>query len=368
MTYCIAWRTERAAFVVADAVISASPQELVEAYSSFGEMHLNDCERTVQEGALKIIVTGDTVLSFSGDAGLGFEAASVLRQAIASAALPRKAFETAVTSITPYPSGRSVNLLLAYWLNGKPTITTYDGNEFVEHDYFVQLGSVSTKYRGISERVIGRFSKGLNNPFDILATALSVIQSYGIHDHSLIERGIGGVYCGAFVDQHGAHPPPDVCYMLYAASQNETFREGQTVIASYREGVFVARSAVSIPSGGNPRCFTTRLPSEPLTLVHERARNALAQSLAITHTAMFDYAVFLNTQYRIVTIIQMKKHNLHRDLVIRGAEIGGLRQSMISVSPRLLRLLNTVVPPGQAVSPGFLGFHFVPFSPFQGMI
>ena len=40
-----------------------------------------------------------------------------------------------------------------------------------------------------------------------------MLQSYGIHDY-LIENGVGGGFCGLYMDQSGIHWQPDILYLV----------------------------------------------------------------------------------------------------------------------------------------------------------
>src|SRR5260370_10726529 len=112
------------------------------ALSSLGERHSEDGRRTVEEAALKIFDLPHAAVTFAGDSDIGFSAVEILRAAMARGLYPREALASAVSSITPLSGERSFVLLLAHFANGAPSLTLFNGNELIDPDGVVQLGSL----------------------------------------------------------------------------------------------------------------------------------------------------------------------------------------------------------------------------------
>jgi hypothetical protein len=212
---------------------------------------------------------------------------------------------------------------------------------FVEHAAgdLVQLGSLVGRGNlvcQISDGFIGGLDETDLEGSALLACALGLCQSYGIHN-LLLAHGVGGAFVGAFVDASGFHWQPDIGYCLFTPGEPD-FSEHAGVFPFVRDDVLVVRSLLA---DGPPRIFITSL-GEPLETALIRAKEVDQQCLAALRELQFDYLVFLNTRIPVVAAIEMGRRSEHHEVIMHpllppSAE--GKGQTPVSIGPTLYSLI-----------------------------
>src|SRR5262245_1683638 len=99
MTYCLGWKTETAAFLIADAAVTKT-ESAYTPFSTFNELQPSSPDRSVEESALKIFRWDNAALSCAGDYALIREFATMFGQRLANGEKPAPAFENTVSSLT----------------------------------------------------------------------------------------------------------------------------------------------------------------------------------------------------------------------------------------------------------------------------
>ena len=97
MTYCLGWKTQTCAYLVADTAVTSGRVPSTR-LSSFGEAHVYEATKNVEEGALKIISARGAGITFCGNAKLGRDVVDTFRMALAAGLAPSPAFQTAIAS------------------------------------------------------------------------------------------------------------------------------------------------------------------------------------------------------------------------------------------------------------------------------
>jgi hypothetical protein len=114
MTYCLGWKTQTCAYLVADTAVT-SPRAPSTLRSSFGEAHVSKATKNVEEGALKIISARGAGITFSGNATLGRAVVDTFRMALAAGRAPRPALETAIASNVNSGDRVDLSVLCAFY-------------------------------------------------------------------------------------------------------------------------------------------------------------------------------------------------------------------------------------------------------------
>jgi hypothetical protein len=315
MTYCLGWKTQTCAYLVADSAVTSgcAPSML---RSSFGEQHVTGERKNVEEGALKIISAPSAGLTSSArDATICFDIADTFRLALAVGHAPRQALESAIISNVK-PGRVDFSLLCAFVEHGEPHLLSFnrDGEQgLVEHEAgdLVQLGALVGRgnvVSQISDAFIGYLTKSdLDGPASV-ACALGLCQSYGILN-PLLSHGVGGAFVGAFVDASGFHWQPDMAYSLITPGEPPEY---PVVFSFIRDDVLIVRSLLA---DGPRRIFMNSL-GEPDETSNARAWRVDGKCLAALRELQFEYLVFLNTALPIVAVVEMAGRREHGYVIL----------------------------------------------------
>lgn len=345
MTYCLGWTTETCAYLVADTAVTSGRLPSTH-LSSFGEAHISEATKNVEEGALKITSARGAGIAFSGNATLGRAVVDTFRMAVVAGLAPRPALQTAIASNVNSGDRVDLSVLCAFVEHGDPHLLSFNRDNdqcVVEHipGDLVQLGSLvgsGNVVCQISDAFIGQLKKTDLEGSELLACALGLCQSYGIHN-PLLPHGVGGAFVGAFVNVSGFHWQPNIGYLLFTPGEPD-FSEHAGVFPFIRDDVLVVRSLLA---GGPPRIFINSLGEPPETALI-RATEVDQQCLAALRELQFDYLVFLNTAIPVVAVIEMGRRSDHREIIMHpllppSAE--GKGQMPVSIGPTLYSLIGT---------------------------
>jgi hypothetical protein len=242
MTYCLGWKTQTCAYLVADTA-TTSLRPLSTFRSSFGEQHVFGATGNTQEGALKVISAHRAGITFSGNASLGYAVVETFRMAVEAGVAPQPALQMAINSNISYGDRPDLSMLCAFVEGCDAHLRSFNKDHdqcFVEHvpGDLVQLGSLVGKEENIvcqiSDTFIGKLKQtDLEGPA-LLACALGLCQSYGIHN-GLLELGVDGAFAGAVIDASGFHWQPDTAYLLFTPGE-PNFSEYTAVFPFIRAG------------------------------------------------------------------------------------------------------------------------------------
>lgn len=318
MTYCLGWKTDNYAYLVADAAVSSS-RPPIEERSSFGELHVQSQSKNIHEGALKVIPVENAAITFSGNAHTGNSIVHTLRMALDAGDTYRKAFERAIDSNTPFSEGKAVSVLFAYFESREPKLVSFDAQNDPSYSEYpagevVQMGSASQDaiLSGMSKAVLRGMQDQIGEGAPLLSCVLGFCQHFGIHNN-LIELGAGGTFAGCLVSAEGFFWQPDIAYLVGDLSTASPEVPENGVFVAVREDVLAVRSRLT---AGPVRLFTTRRPSETMDEVKERCRKADELTLEVLRRQCFDFVVVLNTRVPVIGVIGMRRKLAHRDVII----------------------------------------------------
>jgi len=186
-----------------------------------------------------------------------------------------------IINLETYPSPNSPTV------TGDETTFNVDGDKRiveVDENEHVQLGSVPDRYRELTAGLFSSlFTKMPPEPWRQLAVALSIFQSYGIND-VLIENGVGGAFCGAFVTATSIHWQGDMLYCLCPIGDDPF--DGHRFIASIiRENVLIVASQFT----GETRVFVNQFSCRDI----EKWKHRYGKPDLCQNEGKIDYLSFL---------------------------------------------------------------------------
>jgi hypothetical protein len=330
VTYCLGWTAHDAAFLVADAAATRPPGGIREGESSFGEQHLDDDSRRVEQEALKINPLPFGGITFAGSSRLGSALVRITRGAVRGGERPDAAFRAAYSSLQPLEGGDPLQAILAWHdMNDSHLLWSEGNGQSFSEGQLVQLGSMDAAFKQLTADAIRSVSERHLGAPALLAGAMSLIQSYGI-SHGLIETGVGGQINGAWIGEDGGDWQPDLLCVLY---DSENVSNSMTCISSIvRDSVAVVGSSVT----RDTRCFATELTEQELEAWKSRW---IPEVLNYCSKGKADYVCFLDRRHwRVVLVEQLGR--LESSFLRFTPTEPGSRAAPIDLSLRVLRALT----------------------------
>jgi hypothetical protein len=356
MTYCVAKKGSFGVIMAADSALTSDDPPSVRR-SSFGEAHGpfdgHDPGRFVQEFKLKIEVIGDCAVTYAGNLeeiegiidefkhrlSVGLQPVEALKAAAAVAATPSRA-----------------KIILGYLQDAAPRLATFNADEtavIVDDVDFAAFGNLDEAHKDLTGRLLSSFEIPSNDAIHILVNTLAVLQSYGIHRH-LIERGVGGGFCGVALDREGIHWQPDILYLV----TNSSLSSGGMVGSFARDNLWCLLSSLGTVGA-------TVFGHERHDLTPETDAARIAQfvvDMESKHDAgRFEYLCVLSTLSHSITVIEMQ-NNLHHHFIAIDPREDVERSLGIIWSSELRQMIDQIdEPEGYTGEPHDMTVRYIPY-------
>lgn len=345
MTYVLGWRSKDSVFLTADMVTTyhGPGRGLHTNYSTFGEAHIAENNRVIQEEMNKIVVVNDTLaLTFTGDIPLAREIIRIVKLQVGLSGIHdindiSHAFKVAVDSVSPVALSRIPTFIIAATIDNEPVLLTFsaqDHCQVLQHKYLVQAGSIKWLYKKITELFYReQASKTMTDPTRLVLIN-SLIQIYGVHDH-LLEQGVGGAVLGLYLDKNGVHWQNDTCYVIYSINTLGKANP-QSVRMAVRENAVILGS----PFRGGVSAFFAPTDDSNIGLWKAKWINEWSKQF---DSFQFDYVVFLAKEYRKITVVKNVKEENGLGKFVRFGKADG-KTVEVDVSDDLNTKLVSLVP------------------------
>jgi len=335
MTYALAWKTKSEVFLAADTALTSVPDPRTAhvTESSFGQKHVSHerQDRKVEERILKLFLKKNIGLTFAGSYGLALRVVSSFFEEIDKNKSPREALDSALF-INRIRDGESLQLVIGYF-DDEPRILSFnmDGDFKVQEDArLVQIGNPLPVHKGLTNTWIADVSsKIIHNPEAHLSALLGIFQSYNLFSPQM-ERGIGGAFCGLYVDQTGGHWQPDILFMEYGGQREKH------VSTCFRHDCLVINS----PTIGQSRSFTNFLPPQTQDYAYAQARKAVVKGDRLHRRAEYEYIVMLAVETLTVTVIEMQRKLQHALIWLKHIANETGEGTRVSIFPKLRKIMS----------------------------
>ena len=300
MTYILGWKLGPAVYIAADTALTV-PGHRDQDQSSFGERVVDRPERSVFEGCLKIFDLGGAAVAISGDVPRARRVVETFSGILEMTSNPQHSIEVALNSHGPFDPQNPISLIVAFPNSPTPTLLSFnhDGNEsLIEHEEgtLVQIGSITPTHKNISGQMIANLNIFKEEPDRFLVCSLALLQSYGIYDY-LLERGVGGSFCGLVVRERSIEWARDILYVLHRGLDPEV----DMVSSLVRDQVLVVRSSIS----NSCRYFADEVSCVSFDDWKARWWDS---AFEVTSQGRFEFVVLLNTESRIVSVVEMSRN------------------------------------------------------------
>ncbi len=349
MTYVIAWKSNSEVFLAADTAITTTTTtattrlnlDLPE--SSFGQDHFLSPtgNKKVEERTTKVFLKNNIGIAFAGSYGLAINIARTFYEKINEKLSPNDALKDAIFLNQPFPKGESVQLVIGYY-DSHPKLLTFNSNhdsQIRDDENIVQLGNPSNTHKDLTKSWLeDTLLKADIEPKLHLSAALGVFQSYNLFSPQM-QNGIGGAFCGLYIDKSGGMWQPDILFLEYGGK-----REKQ-VSTCFRHDCFIINSATI----GQSRCLLLYLETLSPDFLKSQVSKAIAKGKKLNKKAQFQYIVIFGVNKANITVIGMNRENRHECIWVENFKEGSEIGLKILLFPDLREILQnadslTVIP------------------------
>lgn len=366
MTYILGWRFGQSAYIVADTALTlARPTReerdrvIADQTTSFGELVVRETERVVAEGVLKLIHLDQLAVAFCGDVRTARSVAEAIAFRLRQGVLPREAVQNALLSNAPFSdSSRQIHLIIGIPASREPILLAFniEGDQRlheVQDETLVQFGSILPSHKSLTATLLKQLAVFRDEPGRLLACALGIIQSFGVHDY-LLSQGAGGSFVGLRVGPNGIRWQQDLLYVLKADLDPMI----DIVSSIVRDHVLVVRSNLIHEC----RYFGDSINDG---LNDEWRHQWWDAAFDFTAQGRFDFVLLLNTAARIVSAVEMLKQQETEHFRLRVTPGEGPEEAFrinMAMSPVLTRAAVERLADRKDGSIPFK-FNWFPFSP-----
>jgi hypothetical protein len=332
MTYALGWKTENEVFLSADTAITtySDDPELEFDVTSFGENHVADSEKKVEERLVKLFLKDGIGLTFAGNVRLAFKIAETFYKEIESGSTPKEALQWSINLHNPRPTDKVVKIIIAYYQGGHPYLLSFnsqDDHKIREDEVLIQVGSMPKAFIESTKKWISTATLNTQHkPALHLTAMLGVFQMYSIFGN-LITTGVGGAFAGLYIDEHGGNWQPDIMFIMH--------RQG-LVSTCFRNGCLVVNS----PMLGTYRCFISCFPSGSLEVIKTQASEGLRRGVEVQREAKFDFVIIVDMKGMTLTLVEMQKNRKHELLWLKPYENAEGKGTEIATFPELLKVIE----------------------------
>ena len=301
MSYVLGWKTRSNVYLAADSMITSAPTS-IDVQSSFGERQIGEGSISVAERGMKIIVDEDLAIGLCGDFRVARGLASSVIRSYRRLRDPETALREMFVSNGPFPMKRPAQLIAAWRGEPCPRLFSFnhDGCGTLHEFGFgegVPLGSVRAMHKGMTQELLKRlFAVERQGSAAYLASALGMLQSFGVHDY-LLNDGVGGSFTGLCVTRDAITWQPDLLYLID--------EPGKDIWSGVATCVCGQSLIVNSTITNQPRVFMTDVNGANDLTEWFNSWGQFAQSY-ITDKR-FDFVVLLGLEHQVVIVIEMRK-------------------------------------------------------------
>lgn len=335
MTYALGWKSDSEVFLAADTALT-SPIDAMGFHtveSSFGQEHvLNDQEEErVEERVVKLFLRNNIGITFAGSYALAIRVAASFYEKIEQEENPREALNWALFA-NPIPKGKDLQLVVAFH-DGAPRLISFNvqhDGQIREDEQLVQIGNPLARHRQLTETWINDvILTAAGEPALNLSALLGILQSYNLFSPQM-ERGIGGAFCGLYIDQSGGKWQPDILFVEYGGAREKN------VSTCFRHDCLVINS----PTIGQSRCLCSFVPPQTQAYMYGQALKAVVKGKRLHRNEEYEYVVFLSVEHMTVTLIEMARHTKHALIWLKHIKDGAREGTQMSFFPGLREIAS----------------------------
>lgn len=290
MTYCLGWKYNGKAFIVADTAITSFEPVLTQVdKSTFGEKHEEYNHGYVEESKLKLLkLNEDTLVSFSGTVAVAEEAIYHLRNMLEY----NFSIDESLKSLQQNYSNYNFELLIITRDKQENKLFYFSTENYFEVEDYKEIGSGKDVHE-FSDSVISFLLEKENDGLDsdtLLACVVIFIQCISIK-HMLFRFGVGGTIFGAFLDKQ-INWCKDLFYYLY---QDELLSNQSCVSVISRFDTVCSASGYD----GINRMFTS-----DDNLLNDESKHSIITKTLIDPP---DYFVLFSPYYNVIYLMYTQK-------------------------------------------------------------
>lgn len=303
MTYGIAWISNDVVFTLADTALTYNSHFLTDRsfayHSSIGERQKMDEKVTVIESGLKVFNFDKVCITYAGDLKTAHIVLEDLKYELEQEPTAQD-FIKIIVDILNFrrekicSTDRKVDFIFSFFDQDTPIILSFvDGVLKTQNEGVVQIGSIPTKYKNLTDEFLSNTSLKNKNPSLVFTLILSVLQSYGFYDN-LFTHGVGGMFTGGYLNECGFQWQPNLIFFSFDMLDSGQF--DFSVSTAYNHGCFM----ISTSFHDNHNKLITNGIDEKDEETSFRRSVAEKEGMNIFNSHQFDYVPLCQHSCRIV--------------------------------------------------------------------
>ncbi len=301
MTLIVGWKNKKGAFIAGDSIISSTEGHSKNQKTSFGESTITD-KIVASETCLKVDVLCEKIII----AGAGSD--RDYRNFIRDLNRKLELFDHDIVSLInqtldEYKRLDSCSFIIAFKENGETHLLSYNDNLsqqtiLKEIEDFVYAGSVEEPLIEVITPLTSLLSK-INFPNNKTMVSLCAILQSFVLRHPQIEKGIGGLFTGAYVDVESIKWMDDTTFILYNKGFG-TENNGTNISVALRDnGVFI----YTPQEGVDNKIFLNTHSLNPEIEISDWGNKHYEETNKKVNSSDSVYIVFIHTTNAIVSIL-----------------------------------------------------------------
>lgn len=327
MTYCLGWKSETAAFLIADSAVTditdyKQRKDLPEK-TTFCEQQgsIDNGKKYVYERAFKLYSINKVAITLAGDVRFGNKVIELIKENLEYGIDVHKAIENSVNNYPDFSSQEHIQILVAC-CEDKPEIYLIDNKRqpcIGAVSDIACIGSPPEVFRECSLSFYKSFKESRKKEeHDELADEtfllrmLAFLQSYGVH-HPTIEKGIGGTYSGLYVNIEKINWQPDIYYLIHGQDVSLEINNFASVfIRDNYKFIITDRNNIVLSNVVDKDAVDKSYSEEDVNYIdylYEGVNDSF-------NNGLFKYIVFINFTRHVVTIVHMNYEIHHRYVCI----------------------------------------------------
>lgn len=248
MTHVVGWKNSRGAFISGDSAITstADPDKAIKLdldnqKSTFGELHVKEKNKTIQERNLKLYnILGKLIIGFAGKASTAFEVIDIIKRELDD----EEAYQNTIERVLHYHRFPKNLQLIAAFMDGDTPILlsyNYDGDrKIIQHSKNVTIGNLDEIHTEASLAFTELVIENENDLSDDDALIMVNSANQGmILVENLIEHGIGGFFTGLYINENGVFWQKDTAYVTFNINEEHFFSNQQDPNLIYQDSAII---------------------------------------------------------------------------------------------------------------------------------
>lgn len=341
MTLIVGWKNNNTVYIAGDSAITDPNKSEMnpDTQTSFTEAIVNE-PKQVLDTALKVEILQNKLLVAS--AGNDYLCRNFIKDLYHKIKTVDSEIITVINdTITEYNHTRDCGFIFGFVRDGKPCLFSYNDSvrnltELKEVANFTYAGSIDETVIKIIQSITTLIKKSNFDDSKTMVSLCAILQSFVLR-HPQMERGVGGFFAGAYINNHGIRWLDDTTYLIYNKGF-PTENSGINISVALRDnGAFV----YTPQSGVHNKILLNTHSENPKEEAQKWLDKHYEETNKKVNTSDSKYIAFLHSTRPIVGILSADYSKY-----VKVLSIDTLRREVVLTGEWLNKLFSYAVPKG----------------------